>query len=142
MTMYWRINEGTASSMTVQEDISLISPRLTQQQVFRNLLNCRGGDWKENEAHTCRACERERAIGSRSPQKANAFHNRGGEEEQSDGEEKREWKGYACLGVGSPWGRERDAVAESRASRTCNHKHVEFAPLVSAVYIPVHSEYR
>lgn len=142
MTVYWRFNECSAASVTVQEDISLVSSRLTQQQVFRNLLNCRGGDWKENEAHTCRECERERAIFSRPHQKANAFHNRGRKEEQSDEEEKREWKGNACLGTGSPWGRERDAVAESKASRACNHKHVEFAPLVSAVYIPVHSEYR
>lgn len=33
-------------------------------------------------------------------------------------------------------------MAANEEDEPCGHKHVEFAPLVSAVYIPVHFEYR
>lgn len=92
-------------------------------QVFGSILTGGSGAKKDKEPRRCRTCERlkegtgtgtGRSSASSSPNAERGLgdHERGGQGE-TDG-----------------------------AVTPCGHKHVDFAPVVSAVYVPVHTEYR
>lgn len=89
-------------------------------QVVGSILSG-GGGRKEKETRRCQSCERENS-GRSSPTQAGYGGGKG-------------WGGEGLVQV------EEGGGGEGAAS-LCRHKHVDFAPLVSAVYIPVHSEYR
>ena len=72
---------------------------------------------KDNDSHPCQACDQERMPRGGSPSRHASSLGRDGEEEEA-------------------------VMTEGPQTAACHHKHVGFAPLVEAVYIPVHSEYR
>ncbi|CAM9160175.1 unnamed protein product [Scytosiphon promiscuus] len=93
-------------------------------RVVGSILTGGGGGKKEREPRPCRTCERLKrgdadnggSSASSSPP-GRRLSNSSGHDDGGGGEEGE--------GVGGP----------------CRHKHVDFAPVVSAVYVPVHSEY-
>ncbi|CBN78142.1 hypothetical protein Esi_0100_0046 [Ectocarpus siliculosus] len=102
-------------------------------RVVGSILTGGNSTKKEREPRPCRTCERLRA-GNSSGSSANSsptvgWH--GGAQDCRGGKGRR--------GVqGSGGGEGEGSVVEFAP---CRHKHVDFAPVVSAVYVPVHSEY-
>lgn len=86
------------------------------------------GGRKEPETRRCQTCERESKSRGTSPRRSK---NGKGKGESGGAEANAQHKSG-----------EGKSDAMTSAMLPCGHKHVEFAPLVSAVYIPVHTEYR
>lgn len=103
-------------------------------QVVGSILTGGNSTKKEREPRPCRTCERLRAgdSGGSSANSSPTVGWHGGAQDCRGGKGRR--------GVqGSGGGEGEGSVAEFAP---CRHKHVDFAPVVSAVYVPVHSEYR
>lgn len=98
-----------------------------------SILTGGGSGKKEREPLPCKTCERLKKgnnadnggrSASSSPPIRRLFNVGNGQDD----------------GVGGDADVEEDGGESRRAP--CGHKHVNFAPVVSAVYVPVHSEYR
>ncbi|CAM9260983.1 unnamed protein product, partial [Ectocarpus sp. 13 AM-2016] len=103
-------------------------------RVFGSILTGGNITKKEREPRPCRTCERLRAgnSGGSSADSSPTVGWHGGAQDCRGGEGRRGVQGSGGGGEGE------GSVAESAP---CRHKHVDFAPVVSAVYVPVHSEY-